>query len=1277
MATKVQTAQGLGLAIFGAAAGAYLNYLESKAGDASALATELAGYYKNEMKKDLTVAQVLSNMNLKSGTTAYSAAKAILDVNVTAGDTPAQAAAGLVTYLDMLTDSTSDLFATATAFKARIEVAVTWSKGAGATEKAVTALVAYQAQIDNPAPVVPEEPVVTTTALTAAADNLTGTVGADAFTGVRSTSSTLGTLGATDKIDGGEGTDSLTVTMTSDFTGFSTGSVKNVEVISIKNEGDVARSFDATGVVGAATYNLEGRLSLANADTLGTVNVVNRSSGTTTVDFADTKVSTTTDNVLTLGVTKLGAGTTHVTVTAPDIQKMTVNASGDASNVDLAGAPLKSVTITGSSDLSLRATSVTTLTTIDGSAATGKLTLSNLAGTVTSIKTGSADDAVTVSAMSTAAVLSGGAGNDKLTLSALAAETYQPTMTGFESLAITGSGGAVTLSLSKSTDLANLSVNSLGGALTMVKSGAGALNISAKGAQSANTISTDSSGAVSFATTAADTLTTITNDANALSVTASKASSLSIDVAKFTNTTGAFSAGEAKSLTLNANGGFVGAITAAKATDLTITAAETVTLTGSTLSAVNNLTATTSKSLTTAGLTAPGTLTLAGTGSSSKMTTGDLGAAANTQAIALTATGWKGGVAIGAVDGQDGINLDLSATTGTNTIGVIGGLGVATTAPTGSVTVNSTGSLGSLTLTDADVSSGKSITITAKDAVSAVSIADGQTLSVATSSSNPSGTITVDVSGGIATTVIGGLKAGTVNVNVSNMLKAATVGTIDSLTLSYTGDEVVANSITGKANKVTFVGGDGVDTLAITQQDSLATVAGVTATTANAEINALNISTGANNDVVGFTMYAGQLQATYTGTVNLGENSGDADTLTFNAVSGATLLDLQGVTVTGADDGGVAVDGSTATGGITIYGTTNSDKIVGSSGLDVIFAGTGDDLITVAATTDIVTNEVLNGGLGTDTLYLSSAGTYNLTSLASTADNLVGEAGIENLIVKHTAITLDEAISGSALRVNTDGAVTLVMTISMTGTTLDLSKTTFTALAAATSPATETALTAADDGFSITGSAAADTITLSSLGDTVVGGIGADTIVGGTGDDVITGGAGADSITAGTGADVINFASTTAALQKADAGDVIVGFVSGTDSIVFELDAFVDPAGATPSTVAAEQIVTNMATNANISANTLAFIYQLTGTTDSATANTTTGAAAALANIDGADDTTAQIIFLLDNGTNSYIWLWDADSGAAADTTVNADELTLMGTINGVTALAANDIIGS
>jgi hypothetical protein len=1123
MASNAQTAQGLALAIFGASAGGWFSYLESKAGDARALSAELVGILKSDLKKELSVADILVNLGLKSGTSSYESGKIALDLLVANGSTLADAAAAAVTYLFGLTDTTNTLYETAAALKTRVDAAIEWSKGAGSNVKDVAALVAYQASVDNPPPVEPPAPEVTTTALTVGVDNLTGGAGADIFTGVRSASSSVGTLGATDKIDGGAGTDTLSVAMMSDFTGFSTGSVKSVEVITLTNATDVARSFDATGVVGTATYNLDSTtgINLTNADTLGTVNVLNRASGTTTVDFADTKVSSTTDNALTLGVTKLGSGTTHVTVTAPDIQKMTVVATGGASNVDLAGAPLKSLTISGDSALSLRGTSITTLTTIDGSAATGGLTLSRLAGTVSSVKTGSGDDAVTVGAMTTAAVLSGGAGTDKLTLSSLAADVYQPTITGFETLAVTSSLGNITLSLSKSTDLANLSVDALNGSLTMVKAGAGALNISSQGAQTANLISTDTTGAVSFVTTAADTVTSVTSDANALSVTASKAAALAIDVAKYTTSTnGVFTAGEAKSVTLNASGTFDSDIIAGKATDLTITSAESVTLTGSTLSAVNTLTATAAKNLTLAGLTGAGSMTLAGTGSSSALSTGDLGRAASTQNISLTATSWKGGATIGSVDSQDSIKLDVTATTGAVGIGHIGANN-ATLTPTGSVTVNATGSLGAVTIADIDVGAGKTITVTANDAVAAVSIGDGEELKVANSSSNPSGSITIDVSGGIGATAVGDLTAKTVTVNVSNMLTAATVGTITALTLGYTGDDTAANTRADKANNVTFTGGDGIDTLAIEHQDSLATVTGSVATSANAETHALSISTGAANDIVSFTMYGLQTKATYTGTVNLGETTGDADTLTFVAGTGATLMDLQALAVTGSDAGGVAIEAALANAAVTIYGTAVADVITGSANSDVIISGTGNDTIIGGVGADSMT-----GGLGADTYVIASSDTV-AAALTVANVNVVATAADVLTTAATAALTNATTLTATA-------ALTNATTLAVTAATADSAETL--AVAAAAADTTDTDLAAAAVAAIAAAAAANAAVTAAVAAD--------DAAAAAVADDT----AAAAAVTADAAAAAAAAAPLAAALASADS---VSGFATGSDLLSF------------------------------------------------------------------------------------------------------------------------------
>jgi hypothetical protein len=821
-----------------------------------------------------------------------------------------------------------------------------------------------------------------------AADNITGTDNAITYTAVRSAISSENTLSGTDKLDGGAGTDTLAVNMKSSFDGFSTGSVKNVEIVTLTNTTDVARTFDATGVAGASTYNLDSKtgVSITNVDTLGTVNVSNRASGTTTVDFDDTKVSTTTDNSLNLGVSALGSGaTTFVTVTAPDIQKMTVTASGAASNVDLAGAPLKSVTVKGSSDVSLRASSVTTLSTVDASEVTGKVTLSNLAGTVSSLKTGSADDKATVTAISTTAVLSGGLGNDSLTLSTLAAGTYQPVMTGFETLNVSNSAGAVVLSMAKSTDVANLVVDTLGGALTMSKAGAGALSITSKGAQAANTISNDTTGGVTFATVVADKTTSTTNDTNALSVTASKTSSLNVDIVKFTNATGTFTAANASEVKLNANGGFTGAVAAAKATDLTITAQETVTLAaGSDLSSVSTLNATTAKSLdlSNGGLTAVGTIAATGTGAASVLTFGALGGTTNTQAISLTATGWKGGTTITTVDSQDSIKLDVAGTTGSVAIGAIGN--ATATTPTGSITINATGALGAVTQAGAiNTSASKSITVTAKDSIANVTF---DTLSVTNSSGNLTGAITVDLSGSIATVAVGTMNAKTVTVDVSGGLNAVTPGIITAVTQVFTGNSTT-NTRTDVANNLTYTGGTGADAVGITHRDTAAGSSTVAAV-ANEEAHALSVSTGSGDDVVSFTMYAAQTKATYTGTVNLGENTGDADTLTFNSGTGATLMDLSGLSVVGADAAAVAITAATALQTTTLYGTAGADSVTGSAFADTIFGGAGNDTITGAVGVDS-----LIGGAGVDTYVTTVGAAYTTATADRITDFTVGASG--------------------------------------------------------------------------------------------------------------------------------------------------------------------------------------------------------------------------------------------------------------------------------------------
>ncbi len=149
----------------------------------------------------------------------------------------------------------------------------------------------------------------------------------------------------------------------------------------------------------------------------------------TTVNFED--IATNAQNVkfndaltaATVGVNKVGIvdipgtpGTAaSVTVAGTALKKLTVDAYGKASNVNLihAANTIETLDITGKADLKL-STAVTSIKTVDGSKAEGKLELSKLAN-MTSVKTGSGNDTVTlVGNAASGDTINLGAGNDKL-----------------------------------------------------------------------------------------------------------------------------------------------------------------------------------------------------------------------------------------------------------------------------------------------------------------------------------------------------------------------------------------------------------------------------------------------------------------------------------------------------------------------------------------------------------------------------------------------------------------------------------------------------------------------------------------------------------------------------------------------------------------------------------------------------------------------------------------------------------------------------------------------
>jgi hypothetical protein len=162
-----------------------------------------------------------------------------------------------------------------------------------------------------------------------------------------------------------------------------------------------AVTLDGVTGANAVTGNGVTSVSLANIATVGATSVAVTN-------------ATTNGYALNLNVNKVGTGTgaTAVTVTAAEAKTVAINATG-ASNVILTAAAATAATVTGAAALELSIVGSTLLTSIDGSAATGGLTMTS---SIASIKTGAGADKITTGGTASKVTFDLGAGDDVLTM---------------------------------------------------------------------------------------------------------------------------------------------------------------------------------------------------------------------------------------------------------------------------------------------------------------------------------------------------------------------------------------------------------------------------------------------------------------------------------------------------------------------------------------------------------------------------------------------------------------------------------------------------------------------------------------------------------------------------------------------------------------------------------------------------------------------------------------------------------------------------------------------
>ena len=840
--------------------------------------------------------------------------------------------------------------------------------------------------------------------LTTAKDTIDGTANDDVINGVSSSLTAERTLNAEDVIDGKGGNDTLNVDMKGSFSGFTTGSMTNVENVVLNADGSVPLSFNAKNMTGVESWTLNSKnaaISLSELDAAGiAVNVVGLKEGTTNIGFTTEAVKGDSD-ALTLGLNNVGAAQTdksaakYVNVKAGGIEDLTVKVTGD-NHVNLDGAADDSVIVKGAGNLDVSKVT-STVTSFDASLLSGNVKADLTGTTLEVLKGGAGDDTFTVDDLAGTAVLDGGAGNDTLVLKGLTG-TLQPTMKGFEN--ITADGGTLTISGKNASDFTGLTVKN-NAAVELANINASAFTVTS--VASNGTVTLSDATAVTYNTQATDAaLKSKTDVAVGTNISADKATSATVNVGAYTTVTGTlgfanakgelainvasglgtdgkteqttfggattivnannvsslnikadgnlaaatYNVGKAESVVVNAaNGGAAQNIQAGAAFSVSITAGKDMALTGSSFAKAQTVTLVQNDGALTgiAALDALHQLTVSGAGKDSQVTLGTLGDTSLDYDITVNASGLKKGFSATSITAGSGAalhNVTLNLDDMAGAFALSGGIAGQ------NVTINAA--------TQGTTSVGGAITASGNVTVDAMGVTGGNATTVAVSTAAI--TADKDVSilfDGSSDMTFGAIAGENVTINASGYLGAitnshtgvvdATFGTITGDTVAITGSEIKANTFSG-ASAIT------ADTLNFTGGLGVDTVA-VTSSSGATDMN-VTLNTGAGVDDVTVTGGAAAKNITVKG--DLG---GNGDT----------------IVVTGALATGVKIDLNALNG----YGTST---LTGTAGKDTIIGGAGNDTIKTGTPTSISINDSLTGGAGNDIFEIGLIGSPSTTA---------------------------------------------------------------------------------------------------------------------------------------------------------------------------------------------------------------------------------------------------------------------------------------------------------
>jgi hypothetical protein len=895
------------------------------------------------------------------------------------------------------------------------------------------------------------------------------------------------------------------------------------------------------------------------------------------------------------------------TVTATNIETINLSANGMTDGIvttmaALTGNAMKTLNITGDSDVTISAfTSSDVLATIDGSAASGDISVVGIA-LAQSIKTGSGNDTIIMAGnLGATDTIDGGANNtltgqttigtDKLTASGdigtittaaalkiANVETIEVTNTGaaatyIDAAAITGATTIAFSAVSGTVKVTNLAATTkvglaIAGAefvgtmdLTLADATGAADSISlayGTGADDASTVvvkvaaavetlniaaTTESVGADIFTITSTDLaskniVVTGGHLADTLALGTLNAASTNVNASAYAGIL-TMAGATATAMTVSANGAVANSVS-------TGTGVDTITLAGKLGAAINTINGGTGTSVDVLNATADNAAT-------------DFTSVSNIETINLTLLA-NTAAGFNHATKDDGLNLATN-------INLLGGDVLSTFTVSTAViddaekVIDATGFAGAIALT---------LAVNALDAD--MTIKGGALLTDKVTTSVNAATVDIlKLMSGVETLVVNAVDSGNAASGVDLTNVTGLVNLEIDLITATTADEITVNKL---ASGVT------VKVKSNFTADQVIIDLANKAEAANS-LNLVLTSFGAATDSLNFDAAGVEtlnITATGSGLIDLGgvAATATAGTVTVN-VSGAGALTLKALsaltnvvnaaTATGAI---VLASGDRAATAMTITTGEAGDTVAMRHGNDVLNGGLGTDtlvltpnfvlggvLVDLNSTTDQVTtfngsantavqigfeNVDLSGVTGNFGADVTAKSTGSTITGTANADVLLGGAGVDTFIVNTGTVGNSDVMTG--------GSGTDILQIDGAATYTNSTDTSLVTV--------ETINLGATAGVTLTGQTEAFTIN---------GGAGANAIIGGDAADIIDGGAGADTITTGTGADTVVIKSGQSAGTFAVVGvgantitgfDVIKDLTTGTtaalkDKVDFEV----------------------------------------------------------------------------------------------------------------------------